>query len=385
MNTKVLLLALLAALAARAQEEGGADDGASQFPPEGQEDGLNADDTTSTATTGQFQEFEGDILASADQIDALYGPAQLGAAGAAMRDVTKRWPGGVLSYQLDSSLDTTRRNNIAAAMKAWTDRTCVSFRPATSGDRVIFRASTGCSSYVGRVGGAQYINLASGCKVPQITHEIGHALGFWHEQSRPDRDTYVTVHPENIEAGKEHNFNKMTTTQIDERGEPYDYKSLMHYGSTFFSKNGKATITAKNGATLRGDSLSTTDVRGMNKLYGCFVEKGAYYSPASTTPGCPSGYEKDGLLCYPNCRSGYDGVGPVCWEICGATGYANHGLTCYKSFFNWHFKKSYGRGVGSLPGCPSSHPKVHLGKCYQNCVVGYRHTVYWFTLRCSQY
>ena len=32
---------------------------------------------------------------------------------------------------------------------------------------------------------------------------------------------------------------------------------------------------------------------------------------------CPSGYNKDGALCYPSCRNGYYGVGPVCWSSCG--------------------------------------------------------------------
>jgi len=42
---------------------------------------------------------------------------------------------------------------------------------------------------------------------------------------------------------------------------------------------------------------------------------------------CPSGYERNGALCYPLCQQGYYGVGPVCWESCPA-GYHDDGVTC---------------------------------------------------------
>jgi hypothetical protein len=51
--------------------------------------------------------------------------------------------------------------------------------------------------------GAQELSLQqNGCVYSGIvTHEFLHALGFAHEQTRPDRDTYVRIYPENIEAG----------------------------------------------------------------------------------------------------------------------------------------------------------------------------------------
>ena len=63
-----------------------------------------------------------------------------------------------------------------------------------------------------------------------------HAAGFHHEQSRFDRDKYVTIKEENIEDGKLKNFKKYTSSQIDHLGASYDTCSIMHYGSHFWSK-----------------------------------------------------------------------------------------------------------------------------------------------------
>jgi len=66
-------------------------------------------------------------------------------------------------------------------------------------------------------------------------------VGLWHEQSREDRDTFVTVNWANIDPPQKHNFDQQITDG-DDVG-PYDYGSIMHYGPTAFSINGQATIT----------------------------------------------------------------------------------------------------------------------------------------------
>jgi len=59
-----------------------------------------------------------------------------------------------------------------------------------------------CSSLIGRVGGRQYLSMAYCMGPPSAKHELMHALGFYHEHSRPDRDKYVTIHWSNILSGK---------------------------------------------------------------------------------------------------------------------------------------------------------------------------------------
>ena len=50
--------------------------------------------------------------------------------------------------------------------------------------------------------GKSQISVGNGCEYRHVmTHEIGHALGFFHEQSRTDRDDYVKIEWGNIPKG----------------------------------------------------------------------------------------------------------------------------------------------------------------------------------------
>lgn len=46
-------------------------------------------------------------------------------------------------------------------------------------------------------------------------------------------------------SGTEHNFRKYPRSLVDSLGTPYDYASVMHYGGTAFSKNGRPTIVSR--------------------------------------------------------------------------------------------------------------------------------------------
>lgn len=64
-----------------------------------------------------------------------------------------------------------------------------------------------------------------------VAHELGHVIGFFHQQSRPDRDEYIRIHYENIANHLKDSFTKLSWDRIADLGVPYDYLSIMHYGS----------------------------------------------------------------------------------------------------------------------------------------------------------
>ncbi|CAF5125828.1 unnamed protein product, partial [Rotaria sp. Silwood1] len=180
---------------------------------------------------------------------------------------------------------TEEQNIIINAMRTLENLTavnnvlCVQFREKVASDGeyyIIIENGIGCSSYVGRFTGYtlnRTVTLQNtGCLYTgTIMHELIHTLGFRHEQSRPDRDDYVRVIWENIIPGKENNFRKYNTSEVDTVNTPYDFDSIMHYGRNFFSINGSDTLVALNSSITFGetDTLSFYDIQAIRNFYGC--------------------------------------------------------------------------------------------------------------------
>ena len=96
--------------------------------------------------------------------------------------------------------------------------------------------------------------------------EICHALGFWHEQSRPDRDSYITVHNDVILT---ENFMIRKEKEVDYQGTGYDYGSIVHYGRSLTVNNNAEYARQGHPDLGQRDGLSPTDIIQLNRLYKC--------------------------------------------------------------------------------------------------------------------
>ena len=98
-----------------------------------------------------------------------------------------------------------------------------------------------------------------------------HAAGFWHEQSRPDRNDHVRIYWANILPGYDDNFARYSRAEVTTLSMAYDTGSVMHYAPTAFSKNGRFTIQSLKSNKKLGQrtGMSKLDIKKLNKLYGC--------------------------------------------------------------------------------------------------------------------
>lgn len=243
----------------------------------------------------------GDVILTKEQYEFLFG----GGSRNGVPSPVRRWPNKELSYIFDLSMPDSRITEIEEVISRFNSEMngCFQIVPRISAIQkdwfVKISYGPGCSSRLGRSpyykGIGQPLKLAPGCfrdgspTENSILHEFIHAIGFFHEQARTDRNDYVRVFLENVESGAEGQFD--IAEGSDDFGTPYDGLSVMHYSRWAFSKNDKDTIQALESSDFTSDDLgqrvwmTSNDALKIRKMYNCTVDGS---TTATTTPFPPT-------------------------------------------------------------------------------------------------
>lgn len=159
------------------------------------------------------------------------------------------WTDRNVYFQFDANMTSTMKGNLLRAMDLWMHdaNANVRFMPRRGQLNYVHirysgnDATPANNSYVGMIGGEQILNIKDHDEIYIGAHELAHAAGFWHEQSRPDRDTYVQINFGNVQNGFDHNFDIQSWIP-GTWDTPYDFLSIMHYDQCAFASSGFCPI-----------------------------------------------------------------------------------------------------------------------------------------------
>ncbi|OWA55302.1 putative Zinc metalloproteinase nas-14 [Hypsibius exemplaris] len=221
-----------------------------------------------------------------------------------LRDQRSRWVNGVIPYYIAEGFNLKQQGIILDAMDDFSSQTCIKFQPLINDpDSILFQATSSrdeCGkSHVGREGGEQTVVLSVAddrdcVSKGIIQHELMHVVGFFHEQSRSDRNDFVDINEKNLDSADfQRNFLDWSAVEVTAFGFPYDFGSIMHYSTVAFSKDGFSwTIRPKKEwaqyETMMGqrNGLSQIDIGKINAMYKCPERGGA--KPNQPLPPPPS-------------------------------------------------------------------------------------------------
>lgn len=232
--------------------------------------------------------FAGDIVIEEDQIVPEGTPAP-GRGGT--YDYFDRWPSSTIPYTIKTSYSDANivvpTADIQWAVDHINNNTNVCLVPRTTETHYIEvvteRNVPYCgSSRVGRGNGKQILRVNQGCSTLRgsIVHEFLHALGFYHEHMRNDRDNFVRIHRSRMREPYKSNDSKFNANYrklsfwFTVRPGAYDYGSIMHYPPTAGRASGQtgptieALQTLPSGVTMGQRSrLSALDISAVNDAY----------------------------------------------------------------------------------------------------------------------
>ena len=198
------------------------------------------------------------------------------------------WPNGVIPYNIRLGFSDAEKAVIESAIDELNTRTNLNlFTTSLIMDkniefvkRDLLLGEAAGASRVGRNRTSRHrVRLKEGFSKAVVIHELLHAAGMWHEQSRRDRDRYVQIIWDNILDDYKSNFEIHDTDS--ENITPYDMLSIMHYSGMAFSKNGRPTIIerASGRPVPYTGRLSAYDIDGINTAYPV-----DYYGTVSREP-----------------------------------------------------------------------------------------------------
>lgn len=214
--------------------------------------------------------FEDQLTDTADAFEVNPEPldsrAALGLGGG-----VRKWTNSTVVYRI-SGLSSSVRSELQKSFDEWTSKTNVRFKERTNESNYVTISSSGSNSNsgvatLGMNGSRGFIRLGTRATAVVIIHEIGHTLGYIHEQNRRDRDNFIRINFNNIQNNAVDQFYKSNSATLVTS--QFDINSTMMYGSYTFSKNGRPTITDLNGNVLprRQARISSLDIQGTNSIY----------------------------------------------------------------------------------------------------------------------